>query len=199
MLRHFICILFLFGLRAPSFASEGSPSLIKNYYFNLGSHTEFYDAVQNDASGGLRKFEMAPTIGFGLAMPISEKLIFLPEFNWVLPKTIEDSHIMINTFMLRGDLGFDPLDWLRLRIGTSLMWQNQQGRAGKVQMNNGDSTSTFYYPDENRSSLNNTFDVGAETIFDQFAIRLQTYTYSLFKKEQRQFSYTLFFSYYWGP
>ena len=101
--------------------------------------------------------------------------------------------------MLRGDLGFDPLDWLRLRIGTSLMWQNQQGRAGKVQMNNGDSTSTFYYPDENRSSLNNTFDVGAETIFDQFAIRLQTYTYSLFKKEQRQFSYTLFFSYYWGP
>ena len=189
----------LIGLRAPSFASEGSPSLIKNYYLNLGSHTEFYDAVQNDESGGLRKFEMAPTIGFGLDMPISDKLTFLPEFNWVLPKTIEDSHIMINTFMLRGDLGFDPLDWLRLRIGTSLMWQNQQGRAGKVQMNNGDSTSTFYYPDENRSSLNNTFDVGTEAKFDQFAIRLQTYTYSLLKKEQRQLSYTLFFSYYWGP
>jgi hypothetical protein len=64
-------------------------------------------------------------------------------------------------------------------------------------MNNGNDQTTFYYPDENRSSLNNTLDLGIETIFDQFAIRLQTYTYSIFKKEQRQYSYTLFLTYYW--
>lgn len=166
-------------------------------YFNLGTHTEFYNAIQNDASGGQRKFDIAPTIGIGAGLPLASGLSFIPEFNWVLPQMLEGSKIMINTFMLRGDLAFDPLDWVRLRLGTSLMWQNQQGRGGTAKMNNGNGTSTFYYPDENRSSLNNTLDLGVETMFEQVAFRFQTYVYSIFKEEQRQISYSLFFTYYW--
>ncbi len=179
--------------------AQGGTKLLENkkLYFNLGSHTEFYNAVQNDDSGGLRKFDFAPTVGVGLLWPTQSQFSFLPEFNWVLPQTMENSHIMINTFMLRADAGYDLVSWLRLRLGTSLMWQNQQGKGGTAQMNNGNTTSNFYYPDENRSSLNNTLDFGFETLFDSFAIRLQVYTYSVFKKEQRQFSYTLFASYYW--
>jgi hypothetical protein len=196
MMRYLIFLLFCttFGLPA---LGAGASSPIKEIYFNLGTHTEFFNAVQKDDSGGLRKFDLAPTIGAGLGLPIDETFIFLPEFNWVLPQMMENSNIMINTFMLRGDIGYDALDWLRLRLGTSLMWQNQQGKGGKTQLNNGEARSTFYYPDENRSSLNNTLDVGVETIFDEYAIRLQTYTYSVFRKEQRQISYTLFFTYYW--
>jgi hypothetical protein len=179
--------------------AQGGSNLLENkkLYFNLGSHTEFYNAVQNDDSGGLRKFDFAPTIGVGLLWPTQSQFSFLPEFNWVLPQTMENSHIMINTFMLRADAGYDLMSWLRLRLGTSLMWQNQQGKGGTAQMNNGNTTSNFYYPDENRSSLNNTLDFGFETVFDPFALRLQVYTYSVFKKEQRQFSYTFFASYYW--
>lgn len=179
--------------------AQGGSNLLENkkLYFNLGSHTEFYNAVQNDDSGGLRKFDFAPTVGVGLLWPVQSKFLFLPEFNWVLPQTMENSHIMINTFMLRADGGYDLLSWLRLRLGTSLMWQNQQGKGGTAQMNNGNTTSNFYYPDENRSSLNNTLDFGLETLFNPFSVRLQAYTYSVFKKEQRQFSYTLFASYYW--
>ncbi len=167
-------------------------------YFNLGTHTEFFNAVQNDDSGGMRKFDFAPTIGVGMGFAMDNSFSLLPEINWVLPQTIEDSHIMVNTFMFRGDLGYDPLEWLRLRLGTSLIWQNQQGRGGKAEMRNGTDTSTFYYPDENRSSLNNTLDLGAEAFFyDKFSARLQTYIYSVFREERRQISYTLFFSYYW--
>ena len=179
--------------------AQGDSNLLENkkLYINLGSHTEFYNAVQNDDSGGLRKFDLAPTLGVGLLWPLQSQFSFLPEFNWVLPQTMEKSNIMINTFMLRADAGYDLVSWLRLRLGTSLMWQNQQGKGGTAQMNNGNTTSNFYYPDENRSSLNNTLDFGLETAFDPFAIRLQVYTYSVFKKEQRQFSYTIFASYYW--
>jgi hypothetical protein len=77
------------------------------------------------------------------------------------------------------------------------MWLNQHGRGGPTNVNNGDDTSTFYYPDENRSSLNNTLDIGAEFFLDEWALRLQTYTYSLLREERRQLSYTLFVSYYW--
>lgn len=171
---------------------------IESIIFNLGTHTEFYDNIQNDTSGGTRKFDMkAPTIGAGLIMPIGSDWRFVPELNWVLPRSAGDSQIIKNLFMFRADFGYDPLDWLRLRVGTSIMWANQQGRGGKEEINNGTSTSTFYYPEENRSSLNNTFDLGIETMYEDFAVRLQTYTYALFKEERRQVSYTLLFSYYW--
>jgi hypothetical protein len=171
---------------------------IKDLYLNLGTHTEFFNAVQNNDSGGLRKLDFAPTVGMGLRRNLKENWDFLPELNWVLPQTYEDSNIMANLFMLRADLGWKPLEWLRLRAGTSLMWLNQQGKGGKAQMNNGTGTSTFYYPDENRSSLNNTLDFGVEGLWHQWALRLQTYTYSVFVKERRQISYTLFISYDWG-
>jgi len=62
---------------------------------------------------------------------------------------------------------------------------------------NGNTTSTFYYPDENRSSLNNTLDVGVEGMFDKYSVRFQTYTYSMLKPERRQLSYSILFTYYW--
>lgn len=99
--------------------------------------------------------------------------------------------------MLRADFGYNLVDWLRLRMGTSLIWLNQHGKGGSVQMNNGNDTSTFYYPDENRSSLNNTLDFGAEAIWQDWSLRLQTYIYSVFLADKRQTSYTLFISYYW--
>jgi len=197
MFRNIIVLLIGLLLGAPVHAAKNSPSIIQDINFNLGLHTEFYNAVQNDDSGGLRKLDFAPTIGIGLVIPSFYSWNMLPEFNWVLPKTYEDSHIMVNTFMYRFDMGYDALDWLRLRVGTSIMHLNQQGKGGSTKANNGNGTSTFYYPSENRSSLNNTLDFGLETLIDKYAVRLQTYTYSVFKKEQRQISYTLFFTYYW--
>lgn len=167
--------------------------------FNLGNHTEFYNNVQNDTKGGLRKFDFAPTIGAGLSVPLNSQVWrFLPEFNWVLPRKAETSRIIKNLLMFRADFGYDVLDWLRLRAGTSIMLQNIHGRGGSVEGNNGNETSTFYYPDENKSAFNNTFDLGAEfRPNEKWGFRLQTYTYSLFREDRRQLSYTLFATYYW--
>lgn len=171
---------------------------IESVLFNLGTHTEFYNSVQTSTSGEVRKFDAkAPTIGVGLSHKITDDWRFLPEFNWVLPRDAGSSQIMKNLFMFRADWGYDPLEWLRLRVGTSLMLANQHGKGGKVELSNGTSTSTFYYPDENRSSINNTLDFGLEARYESFAVRLQSYIYSVFIEEKRQVSYTLFVSYYW--
>lgn len=180
-------------------ANTKSLENLKAIVFQAGPHTEFYNAVQNDSSGGLRKFDLAPTIGVGMHLPMEYGWHFLPELNWVLPQAAGSSKIIKNLFMIRADFGYDLLEWFRLRVGTSLMWQNMHGRGGKTSINNGNSESTFYYPDENRSSLNNTLDLGVEVLFsEEWSVRLQTYTYSLFKEETRQLSYTVFISYYWG-
>ncbi len=189
----FLAILALIHC-APVRAQE-----VESILFNLGTHTEFFNSVQSDGKGGLRKFEFAPTLGAGLSIPLNSQVWrFLPEFNWVLPQKAETTKIIKNLFMFRADFGYDPLDWLRLRAGTSIMLRNIHGRGGSVQGNNGNEVSTFYYPDENRSAFNNTFDLGLEFKPDEkWAIRLQTYLYSLFEGDRRQISYTLFGTYYW--
>jgi hypothetical protein len=205
MTRFFKFLTFLGGFAALtlSAASDAQPSFGLSKFewiaLNLGTHTEFFNEVQSDTSGGQRKFDFAPTIGVGSGLPLGySSLRFLPEINWVLPRHAGSSRIIKNNLMFRADFGHDPLDWLRLRMGTSLMWLNQHGRGGSAQISNGNSTSTFYYPDENQSSLNNTFDLGVEVLTGRWSFRLQSYIYSLFKEERRQISYSLFVTYRWG-
>lgn len=191
-----VLILIILGgiLCAPVRAQE-----VESVLFNLGNHTEFFNGVQNDGKGGVRKFQFAPTLGVGLSVPLNSQVWrFLPEFNWVLPQKAESSKIIKNLFMFRADFGYDVLDWLRLRAGTSIMLRNIHGRGGSVQGNNGNETSTFYYPSENSSAFNNTFDLGVEfKPMEELGLRFQTYTYSLFNGERRQISYTLLGTYYW--
>ena len=188
-------ILFLTVLIA-QFSWAASP--IEKLYFNAGSHTEFYNQIQNDDKGGIRKFDFAPTLGMGAVLPLIQAFKFYPEFNWVLPQSAGSSKIIKNLLMFRADIGYDPLSWLRIRVGTGVLLANQQGRGGTTSERNGNTTSTFYYPDENRSSINNTVDVGVEFLFsDEFSARLQTYTYSFLNDERRQLSYSLFLTYYW--
>lgn len=197
MIKILICLVLLGGLLPVRKAQAIEPFKIDAVSLNAGFHTEFYNNVQIDDSGGMRKIDYAPTLGVGGYIPLNDGWSFLPELNWVLPRSAGSSQIVKNLVMFRADFGYDPLDWLRLRAGTSLMFLNIHGRGGSTTINNGNDSSTFYYPDENHSSLNNTFDLGLEAMHENWSLRFQTYTYSLFKEERRQVSYTLFVTYYW--
>jgi len=195
MIKYLFVFLLLTQLIPTGWANTGAAESV---YVNLGTHTEYFNKVQTDSSGDTRKFEIAPTVGAGIVINFPyDRFKFLPELNWVLPHDGLNNNVIKNLFMLRADIGYDPLDWLRFRLGSSIMHLNQHGRGGTTKINNGNGTSTFFNPDENRSSINTTFDLGAEILFEDWALRLQTYTYSLFAHDQRQLSYTIFISYYW--
>lgn len=200
MFKRIIQLSLLGCFCAPAFAADFSKlNAIKDVTFQAGFHTAFYNNVQNNTTGGARKFDLSPTLGAGMVLPSPWKFSLIPEFNWVLPQTAGSDRIIKNLLMFRFDFAYDPLKWLRLRAGTSLMWQNIHGRGGSVNVSNGNSSSKFYYPDENRSALNNTLDFGLEAfVHKKWSLRVQTYTYSLFNAEQRQISYTLFGTYYWN-
>lgn len=173
------------------------PSTIDGWQIHLGSHTQNYNEVQIDSAGKRNSFDVNPTIGAGLNIPISDQWKFLPEFTWVLPKLNEDSQIIKNILFFRADFAYTLTDWFWLRAGTSFAILNQHGRGGKATLNNGTDTSEFYYPDENHSSINNTLDLGLELLYEKWSVRLQTYTYQIFKAESRQISYSLFITRYW--
>lgn len=193
-----ICFSLIAFFHATGFAQDLNPDSVHNkqFYLSGGFHTEFYNQVQVDSKGNLRKFDTLPTIGVGIKAPLQSAYNFIGEVNWVLPQKTTDQ-IMKNLIMIRGDIAYSPIDWFRLRVGTSIMWMNQHVSGGSTTENNGNGSSKFYYPRENRSSINNTLDLGAEFLWDEWAFRFQTYTYSVFKEERRQLSYTIFVSYYW--
>lgn len=175
---------------------DNSLQRFKNIGFHLGGLTEFYDAVQVDTQGHTRKFDLRPTIGGSTDVELSESWALVPELDWVLPRDMGDG-VMENIFMVRVDGAWRGGEWWRLRIGSSLMVDNIKGGGGTKAVRNGGSTSNFYLPPESRTAVNNTLDFGAEAFAGNFAFRLQTYTYALFRSDRRQLSYALFLSYYY--
>lgn len=180
-----------------SLAQVKGPETIESWYLHAGSHTQFYKEIQVNSSGKKNSFEFNPALGAGLTVPLSESFKFLPEFSWVLPKLNENSRIIKNVFFFRADFAYTFLDWLWLRAGTSFAILNQHGRGGKATLDNGTERSEFYYPDENHSSINNTLDFGLEFLYNNWSLRLQTYTYHPFREESRQISYSLLITHFW--
>lgn len=193
-----ITSIFLSALPAWSqVKANGRPVTISSIGFNVGSLTEFVGNVQIDSNGKKRTFDFNPTIGASLLIPIEGSFDFLPEFNWVLPRKTGEDKVYKNLLMFRADVGYKWFDWLRLRVGTSVMLLNTHGSGGKVSRDNGNGQTDFYRPDSNSSSFNNTFDLGVEALYDEWALRVQTYTYQLFNEQRRQHSYMIMGTYYW--
>lgn len=163
--------------------------------FHAGSLTEFTNAVQVDDQGSTELFTFNPMLGFSLDIELTPEWTWVPEINWVLPRSAGKG-ITKNLFMLRNDAVWKGADWWRLRVGTSFMVNNIRGSGGTQVLNNGAGTSEFYVPGESRTAINNTLDLGAELVSDDVAVRFQTYVYSLLKSERRQLSYSLTLSYY---
>lgn len=189
---------FLFSAagHAEATSTDSFPQRFKNLGFHAGSHTEFVGRVQTDDNGGKEKFAFNPLLGFSSDVKMTDDWMVIPEINWVLPREAGEG-ITQNLIMLRTDVAWRGSDWWRLRVGTSLMVNNIKGEGGSKELNNGNGTSRFYIPAESRTSINNTLDLGAEAMLEDFGVRFQTYIYSVLKSERREISYTLMFSYYY--
>jgi hypothetical protein len=194
-----IILLFLL-FSFPSWSqlkANGSPIKISSIGFNVGSLTEFVGNVQIDSNGKKRTFDFNPAIGTSFVIPLQAPFELIPEINWVLPRKTGRDKVYKNIFMFRADLAYKWLEWLRLRVGTSIMLLNTHGSGGKVSRDNGNGQTEFYRPDSNSSSFNNTFDLGVEALYDNWGVRFQTYTYQLFNEQRRQHSYMIMGTYYW--
>lgn len=200
--NHFLLVVFIIFM-TPGVSWGEDPNTddsiahrFKNIGFHIGGLTEFYNAIQVDTRGQKNKFDFHPLIGASTDITINESWALVPEIDWVLPRDAGDG-VSKNLLMLRIDGAWRATDWLRLRIGTSLMINNIKGKGGTKNVNNGGGTSDFYIPPDSKTSVNNTLDLGAEFMYEQFAVRFQSYLYAPLKKDRRQISYSIIFSYYY--
>lgn len=181
---------------APTPQKQNADPEFDNLGFHLGTLTEFVGSVQTDDQGGKNFFELNPFLGFSTQLTLSPQWIFSPELNWVLPRE-SGAGVSKNLFMIRGDFGYAYEDWIRLRVGTSLMINNIRGSGGTRPLNNGSGQSDFFVPPESQTAINNTLDLGAEIHNKELALRFQTYWYAILNSERRQLSYSLTLTYYY--
>lgn len=161
----------------------------------FGTWLENYQQIQGTRAGAKNGFEFVPYLALGSDYHWKQKFMLSPEIGYVLQRNSEA--IRKNQFFIRGDLSYLPQDWLKLKIGTSLMVLMISGDGGEDTLPNGDSTETYYIPDERRTALNQTLDFGIEASKDDYAGRLQTYIYAWNESEERMITYTLSFIYKW--
>lgn len=183
-----ICFLFI-NLNAFAFGLNDFDKL----QLQFGTWLENYQQVRANTKGDTNGFELTPYIGLGLEYKLKPQYLIIPEIGYVLQRTSED--VTKNHFFIRTDFAYLAKDWLKLRAGSSFMILSYAGEGGEDQLRNGNTTETYYIPEERRTAYNQTLDFGAEFIKDNMSLRLQNYIYAWNAPEERMLTYSISFSY----
>lgn len=164
---------------------------------NVGGYVPFGLSTQKETTGSKNTLSFDPMVGVNtiFATPFYNQL-FIPEFAMVFHGEGQDGYSK-KTMLFLLDFGhqFGPQTILRYGIGTILTKVKSDG--GTVTLLNGSTPTTFYKPDESTTSWNTTLNLGVEHSFSRtYALRFQTYWFSLLDSEARKVSYSLSAVYY---
>jgi hypothetical protein len=166
-------------------------------WVGFGSTTRNYATAQKDDSGKSEKFKFNPTLLLGTTLPFFfADFYFVPGIGYAIYSSEDNTsrkeiilqyhiHQSINSFFL-------------LKYGLSNTIVKIGGKGGTVQLNNGNSTSTFYTPSESKTSYIASLDFGGELIFtSNIGSRLQVSVDRFLSSERRRVSHILTLNYYY--
>jgi len=182
--KYLLLIILIFSISTPALVS-------------VGGYVPFGPSTQKETTGSRNTFSFDPMISVNsIFMTPFYGQLFLPEFALVLHGEGQDGYSktsMLFLFDFGHRLGSTYL--LRYGIGTVLTRISGDGEA--VTLLNGGVPDTFYQPAESSTSWNTTINLGIENSFMQnYALRFQTYWFSLLDGEARKASYSLNLIYY---
>lgn len=163
----------------------------------FGAYVPFGPSTQKDVTGAKNTFSFDPVISLNTAIPTTfYNQLFLPEFGYVFHGEGADGYSK-RTMLFLADFGYRLSTSLLLRYGVGTVLTAVSGDGAAVSLRNGGDTSTFYQPSEGSTSWNTTINLGIESAFNaNYALRFQTYWFSLLDSESRKGSYSFNLIYY---
>ena len=163
-----------------------------------GTWLENYNEVRTSQSDGRNSdLDLVPFIGLGIEYQIHETHHLNIETAYIIQRT--KKAISKNHFIIRTDYTYFPINWLKLKAGTSLMIMSLSSNGGEETLGNGTSTGVYYIPEETRTAYNQTLDFGIEFIFKKMSLRLQNYIYAWSDSKQRMVSTSLSLNFFYHP
>lgn len=161
--------------------------------FQVGTWLENWGQVRATRDDQTNGFEVTPFISASSAYHLATQHKIIPEVGYVIQQ--QTNEVYKNLFFLRTDYAFKMNDWVQLRAGSSFMILMQSGAGGDDTLNNGNATETYFIPQENRTSYNQTIDLGAEFSQKEISTRIQLYTYAPFDEQRRSYTVSLSLNY----
>ena len=165
----------------------------KSINLQVGNWMENYGQVRASSNDSTNGFEFIPYIAAGLDIEFNSTYSFHPETGWVFQRTVDS--ISKNIFFFRADVSYLAVDYLKLKLGSSFVITSISGEGGEDKLNNGDSTETYYIPEERSNALNQTLDLGIEIFDEVHGARFNTMIYAWNEDEERMYTYTLSYIY----
>lgn len=189
---HFFRFLFIiFSLLIPF---EACFSVV-----GAGTFVPFVGTFQKDEKGTSNSFDIKPYISVLERYPLSKTFFLRPEFGYVFsssPNQKGNDKQSISYMFLLGNISYAVFSQTYLNFGVGTFWTKMNSQKGSKSFGNGNSNSTYYYPDGNITSVNGTLNFGLEQGSGKFSLSAMTYWFQLFESASRTFSYTLSLNYY---
>lgn len=168
-----------------------------NALVSVGGYVPFGPSTQKETTGSRDTFSFSPMVSVNgvFATPFYGQL-FLPELAFVFHNEDQDGYSK-RTMLFLFDFGHQISQGLLLRYGLGTALTRINGEGGTVELLNGGVPDTYYQPNQSSTSWNTTVNLGLENAFDaNYAVRFQTYWFSIFNGEARKASYSLNLVYY---
>ena len=160
----------------------------------LGTWLERYSQLQSTRNGEKNGFELTPFVSAGLLYNMSPKWKFRPEALYVIRQSSDQIDKDIFCFQLDFTYKFTQ-KWSFI-LGSSLLVQSISSNGGEEKINNGNTTDSFYLPNERRTSYIQTLDLGFEWREKNYGAKFQSYIYRL-DENFPQYSLALGLLYSW--
>ena len=162
----------------------------------IGGYVPFGFSTQKESNGDTNATTFHPMVSLnGIVTSIFGQL-FVPELGLVEHLGEYDEYRKRTIFVL-FDLAYVVNDSFLLRYGVGTFMTRISGDGGSVELNNGNTTQTFYRTSESITSYNTTLDFGMELAYNKnYAFKLEGYLFGLFDANSRKISYSLSLNYY---
>ncbi len=164
---------------------------ISNFYMGIGSSTHNFLTAQNDEKGGTTVFELTPTVLLGANFPfLFSGVYFSPAIGYSMffPEDNSSKSEIILQYHLNQSLTSN----IYLHYGFSTYLTQIGGDGGTKELNNGNSTATFYVPEEKKTSYTTSLDLACELIWDStYTTKLQFSVDRFLSSERRRVSHLL--------
>jgi len=165
----------------------------------IGGFSPFVGVYQKDEQGSSNTLDFKPYISaFGKIPVLKGQLYFRPELGHVFSyKLLSNNKNQSQSFtFVLFNFSYGLFKGFYINSGVGTFWQKIKSVSGSKTFNNGNSTSTYYYPGLTVTSTSSTFNLGIEQELKNISLSLMTYWFAPLNSEKRALSYTLNLSYF---
>lgn len=171
---------------------------IHAYMVSTGTHVPYFQSAQTSNAGARQNFDINPYVGLGTNFQMSPAQYFLPEFGYSYYLD-NPSGSRREVLFLHYNFGYVLNDSFLMRYGLTTHYYRIIGKGGTTTLANGNSDKAFLNPNETRTSVYTTLNLGGDFFFNskRKSLRFDLNMMGFREFDERLYNYLLTINFYY--